>query len=102
MRTLITKKRTEYQYHINDNEQAKCVMLPCMSLELQNNMDAHIIIMHLKELFDTASRTKRYETSNKLFRCKMTYGSSFNTFVLRIIDYFKKFGQLGFVMTIKC
>jgi len=27
------------------------------------NMDVHTMIMHLKELFDKASRTERYETS---------------------------------------
>jgi hypothetical protein len=99
MRTLITKKGTEYQCHIDDDEQVKCVMLACMSLEIQENMDDHIIIMHLIELFDAASRSKRYKTSKKLFHCKMTEGSSLYTFVLRMIDYFKKLGQLGFVMT---
>jgi len=99
MRTLIKKKIIEYQCHIDDDEQVKCVMLACMSLELQENMDDHIIIMHLIELFDATSWSKRYETSKKLFRCKMTEGSSLNTFVLRMIDYFNKLDQLGFIMT---
>jgi len=40
-------------------------MLATMSPELQRqhkNMDAHIMIIHLKKLFEEASRTKRYET----------------------------------------
>jgi hypothetical protein len=52
-------------------------------------MDVHIIIKHLKELFDTIRCTKRYETSTKLFHCKMKEGSSMNTYMLRMIDYFK-------------
>jgi len=55
-------------------------------------MDAHIIIMYLKELFDVTSRIERYETSNEFFHYKMREGSSMNTYVLRIIGYFKKLG----------
>ena len=58
-------------------------------------MDAHTIIMHLKELFDEASRIERFENSKELFRCKMTKGSSVNTNVLKIIGYIVKLGQLG-------
>jgi hypothetical protein len=39
-----------------------------MSPELQRqheNIDAHTMIMHLKEFFDEASRTERYETSKE-------------------------------------
>ncbi|KAJ8768917.1 hypothetical protein K2173_023912 [Erythroxylum novogranatense] len=44
----------KYQRYIDDNEQATCVMLACMSPELQRqheNMDAPTMILHLKELF---------------------------------------------------
>ena len=50
-------------------------MLAIMSSKIQiqpENMDAHTIIMHLKELIDTTSKTRKYETSRELFRCKMT------------------------------
>ena len=50
-------------------------MLASIPSELQRqheNMDAHIIIMHLKELFDEASMTERYKTSKEFFHCKMT------------------------------
>ena len=52
-------------------------MLTIISSELQRqygNMDAYTIIMHLKELFGEVSRIKRYKTSKKLFRWKMTKG----------------------------
>ena len=61
-------------------------------------MNAYTIIMHLKELFDEASKIERYETSKKLFCCKMTEGSSVNTHILKMIGYIEKLGQLGFVM----
>jgi hypothetical protein len=68
-------------------------MLANMSFELQTqhgNKDAHIIIMHLKELFDVASSIEMYETSKKLFRCNMIEGSLINNHVLRMIGYFRK------------
>jgi hypothetical protein len=54
--------------------------------------------MHLKELFDVANRIEMYKTSKKLFRCNMIEGSLINTHVLRMISYFRKLGQLDFVM----
>ena len=35
--------------------------------------------------------------SKELFHCDMTKGSSMNIHVLRMIDYFNKLGQLGFI-----
>jgi hypothetical protein len=68
------KVHSEYQCHIDDDEQAKYVMLSNMSLKLQTqhwNMNVHIIIMHLKKLFDATSIIERYETFKELFHCKM-------------------------------
>ena len=93
--------RTKYQCHIDGDKHATCVKLVHISVELQTqheNMNAHIIITHLKELFDITNRTERYETSKELFYCKMTEGLSMNTHMLRMIGYFKKLGKLGFVI----
>jgi hypothetical protein len=52
------------------------VMLANMSLELQTqheNIDTHIIIMHLKKLFWCI---EMYETFKELFHCKIKKGSS--------------------------
>jgi hypothetical protein len=71
------------------------MMLASMSFKLQTqheNIDAQIIIMHLKKLFYAIRYIKRYETSKKLFRCKMTESSLVNTCVLKMIGYFKKLG----------
>jgi hypothetical protein len=67
-------------------------MLVSMSLELQTqlrNMEVHIIIMHLKKLFDVANKTARCETFKKLFQCKLIESSSINTHVSRMIDNFR-------------
>jgi hypothetical protein len=46
-------------------------------------MDGHTITMHLKELFDVASKIERYKTSKELLCCNMTEGSFINTHVLK-------------------
>ena len=54
MRTLVKKVCDNYQHHIDDDEQGARLMLANMTsiLEKQHeNMDVHIIIIHLKELF---------------------------------------------------
>ncbi|KAJ8747035.1 hypothetical protein K2173_003387 [Erythroxylum novogranatense] len=69
----------KYQRYIDDVEQATCVMIACLPLELQSqheNMDAPTMILHLKELFGAQSRVERYQISKALFQCKMTEGSS--------------------------
>jgi hypothetical protein len=79
-------------------------MLAIISYKIQRqheNMGAYTIIMHLKELFNEASRTKRYDTSKELFRCKMTKGSSVSTHILKMNGYIEKLEQLGFVMDCK-
>lgn len=74
--------RNKYQCHIDDYEHDTCVMLVSMSHELQmqhKNIDAHTIIMHIKELFYVISRAERYETFKELFHCNMTESLSVNT-----------------------
>jgi hypothetical protein len=91
----------EHQHHVDDDKYIACVILASISLELQRqhaNMDAHTIIMHLKELFDEASKIERYDTYKELFCCKMIEGSLVSNHVLKMIGYIEKLSQLGFVM----
>ena len=67
----------------------------CLSPKLQRqheNMDAHTMIMHVKDLFEQTSRSERHETFKKLFHYKMTEGSSVN------IIFWKLLAILGFVI----
>ena len=60
--------RNTYQNHIDDDDQVVYVMLVSMTPRLQRhdeNMDAHTMIMHLKELFNVTNTTERYETSKE-------------------------------------
>ncbi|KAL2492022.1 Uncharacterized protein Adt_27650 [Abeliophyllum distichum] len=98
---LRRKKCRLINKHSDDENTATCVMLAAMSPELQKQhegMDAYTIIFHLKELYDEQSRTERYETSKKLYRCMMTEGSSVSAHVLKMIGYIEKIDQLGYAM----
>jgi len=53
-------------------------------------MDAHIMIIHLKELFNKTYKTDRYEISKELFHCKKIESSSVNNHVLKMIGYIEK------------
>jgi len=67
------------------------MMLASVSLELQihhENMDVYII--NLKEMFEATRCNARYDTSKELFHCKIAEGSLVNTYVLRMIGYFKE------------
>ncbi|WRX16506.1 zinc finger protein [Theobroma cacao] len=90
-----------YQCHKDDNDEAACVMLASMTLELQKqheHMDVQSMILHLKELFDKEGHTERYEISKELFRCKIAEGSSIRPHVLKMIGLIKRLGQLGLAM----
>ena len=74
-----TAEHEAFLKHSEDMDVACCVMLASMSPELQKqheHMDAPTILLHLKELFEEQSKTKRYEISKALFRCRMVEGTS--------------------------
>jgi len=48
-------------------------------------MDAHIIIIHLKDLFDMSSKIESYETFKELFCFMMIKNSSMNTYILKMM-----------------
>ncbi|XP_021293402.1 uncharacterized protein LOC110423509 [Herrania umbratica] len=102
---LVTNASVEdkeaYQRHKDDDDQAACVMLASMTLELRKqheHMDVQSMILHLIELFNKEGRIKRYEISKELFRCKMAKGSSVRPHVLKIVGLIKRLGQLGLAM----
>ena len=55
------------------------MMLTSMLLELQKQyvaMDAHTIVLHLRELFEEQERSKRFEVSKLFFCSTMANGTS--------------------------
>lgn len=97
----IDEERRAYQAHIDDLDQATCVMLASMSPELQKqheSMNAQDIILNLRELFDKENRTERFDVSKELFRATMSDGSPVRPHVLKMIGCITRLEQLGWTM----
>ena len=64
---------TAYQKKCDDHEDVACLMLACMSPELQMQLDkmtAQDMMEHLKDRYQGNQRQDRIDTSKKLFACK--------------------------------
>ncbi|XP_021296811.1 uncharacterized protein LOC110426059 [Herrania umbratica] len=95
------KEKEAYRVYMDVLDQATCVMLASMALDLQKQheaMNALDIILNLREMFDKESRTERFDISKELFRCKMSEGSPARPHVLKMIGYITRLEQLGWVM----
>ena len=89
-----------WKKHIDDDEQAVCIMLGSMSDELQKtheDMDAQSMIAHLKELYATSLHNVRFQVSCALFQTRYK-GGSVSEHVLKMIGYIEKLASLGFLM----
>ena len=65
---------------------------------LQKHFDhdsAYKMFQELKMIFQTHSRVKRYETSEKYFAYKMEENSSASEHVLRMSGYYNRLNQVG-------
>ena len=82
-----------------DSNDVTCLMLACMDASLQKQFedsDAHIINVVLKEMFKEQERIERFNTLKELVNCKMPFGSSVSTHVLKVqalIDRLEKLGE---------
>ena len=84
---------------IDDSTLAKCLMLSSMVPELQKqyeDMDCQEILTHLGKLFGACARQERYDISKKLFRTRMSEGSSVQAHVLKMIEWIRGLDKLGF------
>ena len=73
-------------------------MLGCMDSNLQKQlmeMDAYIIIGHLKEMFQGKAIIERFSTIKALLSCKLTTGSSMAPHVLKMKGHLEDLERLG-------
>ncbi|XP_017970462.1 PREDICTED: uncharacterized protein LOC108660707 [Theobroma cacao] len=77
-----------YTVYVDDLDQATCVMLASIALDLKKQHEAIKaldIILNLREMFDKESHTERFDISRELFRCKMSEGSPRKPYVVKMI-----------------
>jgi hypothetical protein len=94
--------RRAYEKHTNDSLDVSCLMLACMSSELQKqyeNRDAHDMIVGLRGMFENQARAERYNTSKSLFACRLTEGSPVSPHVIKMIGYIESLEKLGFPLS---
>ncbi|WJX67634.1 hypothetical protein P8452_52084 [Trifolium repens] len=92
-------EKKAYKKHVEDANEAACLMLATMNSELQKqheNMNAVEMIEHLKTLYAEQARHERFEVSKSLFQCKLSEGSLVGPHVLKMIGYVGNFERLGF------
>nr|XP_016505196.1 PREDICTED: uncharacterized protein LOC107823117 [Nicotiana tabacum] len=87
-----------YQKYLEECLTTKCIILASMSSELQKkhqNIDLTAILEHLKKIFDTQSRTARYQLSKDLFVSKLTGNSLVGHYVNHMINLIEELEKLG-------
>ena len=91
------KDHNTYQKHLVDNVIATYIMLTSMSPELQKQhefLTAHVIIIHLKELFYEQVRSKRFNVS--AFSLQVARGDISSTVCIEDEWIHYKVGSVGF------
>src|SRR3954464_2022063 len=87
-----------YQSCKDDYGVIKSTMLFAMEPELQNRFEEFAgpfeILEELKTMFQTQTRSERYEISEKFFNCKMEEGSSVSEHVIKMSGYTQRLEQL--------
>ncbi|GKB51286.1 hypothetical protein Tco_0902039 [Tanacetum coccineum] len=86
---------------LGEQNKAAMLMLACMTLELQKEMENHNaydMINELKSMFQTQGSQELYDTQRRLNACKMEEGQSVSSHVLKIESYVDKLERLGHPM----
>ena len=92
-------EREAYKKHLDDANEAACLMLATMNSELQKqheNMSAFDMIGHLKMLYQEQARNERFQVSKALFNSKLSEGNPVGPHVLKMIGYVENLERLGF------
>ncbi|KAI3821037.1 hypothetical protein L1987_08593 [Smallanthus sonchifolius] len=93
--------RKAWEKQRDDATEVACLMLACMSRELQKRMEdlsAFDMIEKLKGMFLKQARQERYETMSRLIRCTMQEGTPVSTHVLKMKGYIDQMNKLGYPM----
>ncbi|KAI3712325.1 hypothetical protein L1987_70876 [Smallanthus sonchifolius] len=93
--------RKAWEKQRDDATEVACLILACMSRELQKSMedlDAFDMIEQLKGMFLKQARQERYETMSHFIRCTMQEGTPVSNHVLKMKGYIDQMNKLGYPM----
>ena len=83
----------------DDYNLVQCLMLSCMSAELQKRFEFHNsfdMIKDLDALYKETARSERFDIMKAVMDCKMAEGSSVGEHVVKMIGYTERLKTLEF------
>ncbi|GJU52860.1 retrotransposon protein, putative, ty1-copia subclass [Tanacetum coccineum] len=91
--TATSEQVVDYQALFADQDRVAMLMLACMTLELQKEMEnrnAYATIKELTNMFQTQASQELYDTQRQLNACKMEKGQSVSSHVPKMKSYIDK------------
>ncbi|KAG6390911.1 hypothetical protein SASPL_148656 [Salvia splendens] len=92
-----------HEKHVENANDAQCVMLSSMSLELQRqheHMLPYEMLKHLESLYASQAQTMEYEILRDLFKCKLHDGGKVSEHVLKMIGLIERLASIGAVLPV--
>ena len=89
-----------WKTHSDDNSTAQSIMLAAMTQQFRQQnkgLDPYNMLVKLHDLQRSNLRSQRYELQKKLFRARMSEGTSVEHHVLQMIAYIEQLSQMGIV-----
>ncbi|XP_073362656.1 uncharacterized protein [Aegilops tauschii subsp. strangulata] len=83
----------------DDHNLVQCLMLACMSPQLQKRFEfhkPHDMIRELDALYKETAKSERFDIMKALMECKMVEGSSVGEHVVKMIGYAQRLKTLEF------
>ena len=82
--------------HTDDVVDVQCLMLLCMSPELQNQFEktnSHNMIMRLMGMFENQARVDTFRTSKALFGSRLAEGEPVSSHLINMIGHVESLGD---------
>ncbi|XP_047978640.1 uncharacterized protein LOC125220520 [Salvia hispanica] len=90
-----------HEKHVENANDAQCIMLSSMSLELQRqheHMFPYEMLKHLESFYASQAQTMEYEILRDLFKCKLHDGGKVSEHVLKMIGLIERLATIGTVL----
>ncbi|GJV09133.1 zinc finger, CCHC-type containing protein [Tanacetum coccineum] len=94
----------KYYESVNLEQEVACIMLSCMSPDLQRTLEkynAYDMMKELKTMFEEQAKPELLEIVKALHACKQEEGQSVSSYLLNMKSYLDTLERLGYAMPTK-
>ncbi|GKB61705.1 hypothetical protein Tco_0917891, partial [Tanacetum coccineum] len=94
----------KYYESVNLEQEVACIMLSCMSPDLQRTLEkynAYDMMKELKTMFEEQAKPKLLEIVKAFHACKQEEGQSVSSYLLNMKSYLDTLERLGYAMPTK-